>query len=82
MDPLSVSASINSLIGVLGGALKASNEFSRDFRDAPTDITSLAESLQSLMGILDGVVHENIRVMTDSGRKQSLSFQALIAIGA
>ncbi len=78
MDPLR----FYNLIAVTGGALKASNDFIRDFRDAPTDIASLADSLQSLMGVLDGVVHDNIRFMTDSGRKQSPSFQALIEIGA
>ena len=71
-----------SLLEITRGALKAIDDLGVDFRYAPTDIVSLTHSLQSLMGILDSVVQDNTRVIADSGRKHSPSFQALIAIGA
>ena len=70
------------LLNGTGVALKVIQEFSQDIHHAPADIASLTRSLQSLIGILDLVTHDNIRVMADSGRKHSPSFQALIAIGA
>ncbi len=82
MDPLSVSASLFGLLELTNGTLLAINELSRDLRHGPTDIASLAHNLQSLMGILNSVVHDNTRTIADSGRKHSPSFQAFYAIGA
>ena len=81
-DPISVLSAAGVLLDSTTGVLKAINELAREFHHAPTDIASLARSLQSLMDVLDNVVHENIRAIADNGRKHPPSFQALIAISA
>ena len=82
MDPMTISASITGLLDITRVSLKAIDDLTREFRYAPADIASLTSSLQSLMGILDSVVHDNIRARTDSGCKHSPSFQALNFIAA
>lgn len=74
--------SVLSLVDGITGVLRNIDELARDFRHAPTDIASLAHSLQSLMGILDSVVHDNTSAIADSGRKHSPSFQDFFAIDA
>ena len=82
MDPMSIAVSLRVLLAGTSVALKAINELTQDYRHAPTEIASLAQSLQSLMGILDSMVRDNTTVIADNFRKHSPSFQALIAIGA
>ena len=65
---------VASLLNGSGVALKAIQEFSEDFHHAPADIASLTRSLQSLIGILDTVTHDNTRVLADNGRKHSKFF--------
>ena len=81
-DSTSVASAVGGLLDSTTEVLKVIDELAREFRHAPTDIASLARSLQSLIDILDSVVHDNIRAIADNGRKHSRSFQALIAIGA
>ena len=81
-DPLSISASILVLLDTTRGSLKVIDDLTEESLDAPADIASLASSLHSLMGILDSVVHDEIKALTDSGRKPSPSFQALDFIAA
>lgn len=78
MEQISVAGLLDSTTGVL----KVIDELAREFRHAPTDIAPLARRLQSLIDILDSVIHDNMRVIADNGRKHSPSFQALIAVGA
>ena len=79
MDPLSVSTGVLSLVEVTRKTLKAIDDLGQDSGLAPRDITSLARSLQSLMGILDSLVHYDT---ADSGCKHAPSFQALDFISA
>ena len=81
-DLVGVSAGVLTLVGTTAEVIQSVNELAREFHHAPTDITSLARSLQSLMDVLDSVGHDNTGLIADYDRKHSPSFQALTTIGA
>lgn len=79
MDPIIVSSSLIVLLGETRGVV---DDLTREFRHAPAEIASLTSSLQSLMGVLDSVAHDNIRARADNGCKHLPSFQPLNFIAA